>query len=291
MIQRRPTRASVHIDGHRLAYSDLGPANGPVVLFLHGMVSDSSTWLRPAEILSSRGFRTIAPDLLGHGASDKPHWGYSIESFARDANELLARLRIRSATVVGHSYGGAVAMSMAHAYPKRVDRLVLVAAGGLGREVHPVFRAATLPGARTFLRLLVNPQTATVYRRARLHRSLRLSPEVINNLSRAGRGLSTDDGRAAFFATLHTAIKPSGQRGSMLELDYVARDLPTLLVWSERDPVVPVAHAHRTYAHLPNSQLVIFPGSTHQPHHHSAERFADVLAEFVTATPAGGVRG
>ena len=284
MSQRRPRHSSVQIDGHRLVYTDAGPARGPVVLMLHGMVSDSTTWQRSVDLLSSRGFRVIAPDMLGHGASDKPRRGYTLESFARHASELLTSLRVRAATVVGHSYGGAVAMAMAHYHPQKVDRLVLVAAGGLGREVHPVFRAATLPGARTVVRLLVNRQTALVYRRPRIHRSLRLSPDVVANLSRAGRGLSTTDGRAAFFATLHSAIRPSGQRGSMLEHDYIARDLPTLIVWSERDPVVPVAHAHNTHAHLGNSRLVIFPGSTHQPHHYNADLFADAVTDFIRST-------
>ena len=70
----------------------------------------------------------------------------------------------------------------------------------------------------------------------------------------------------------------------MLELDYVDLDLPTLIVWSAHDPVLPVAHAHATHAHLPNSRLEIFPGTTHQPHHHSATRFADAVEDLIRTT-------
>ena len=268
-------------DGHLLSYLSAGPVDGPVVLLVHGLVSDNRTWTRAMNDLSGRGLRVIAPDLLGHGRSDKPSAGYALTAFAESLADLMASLGVAKVTVIGHSYGGAVAMQLAHSYPELVQRLVLVAAGGLGRKVHPILRAATLPGAQTVVRLLVNQRTAVVYRAPRLHRSLRLHPDVVTNLGRAGGGLASKPGRSAFFATLDTAIRPYGQRGSMLDLEYVARGLPTLIVWSENDPIVPVAHARAAHAHLPNSQLAIFPGSTHQPHHHSHLRFAALVADFI----------
>jgi pimeloyl-ACP methyl ester carboxylesterase len=288
--QKRPRRANLYLDGYRMAYQDVGPVRGRAVLLIHGMVSDSTTWQRSIELLADRGLRVIAPDLLGHGDSDKPSTGYGIPSFADHLHLLLDHLKVRTATVVGHSYGAAVAMAMAYNHPQKVDRLVLVAAGGLGREIHPVFRAATLPGARAVLGLVVNERTATVYRRRRLHRTLRLSPDVVTNLGRAGRGLSTKDGRRAFFETLHSAIRPSGQRGSMLELNYLHPEMPVLLVWSENDAIVPVEHARFTHARMVNSKLVVFPGSTHQPHHRNAERFAAEVAEFIATFPAARSR-
>jgi pimeloyl-ACP methyl ester carboxylesterase len=277
-------RGVIRHHGRLLSYQDLGPVDAPVVLLIHGMVSDSTTWARAAEQLAERGHRVLAPDLLGHGDSDKPADGYQLTDFADSLAALLTELGARQVTVVGHSFGGAVAMQLAHDHPDLVRRLVLVSAGGLGRRVHPVLRAATLPGAHSLVRFVVNSRTAALYSRPRLHRSLRLSPDAIANLGRAGRGLASPPARTAFFLTLKMAIDPFGQRGSLLELDHVRLDLPTLIVWSERDPVVPVAHAHETHAHLLNSTLEIFPGSTHQPHHHSAQRFVQVLSDFIAAT-------
>ena len=277
-------RGVVVQDRHRVSYLHAGADDAPVVLLVHGLVSDATTWLRAMSELSERGLRVIAPDLLGHGRSDKPAQGYSLTNFAESMSGLLTSLGIEDATVVGHSYGGAVAMQLAHAHPDQVRRLVLVAAGGLGRQVHPILRAASLPGADRVLRLVVNRQTAVVYSDPRLHRRLRLSPDAIANLGRAGGGLVTPSGRSAFFATLRTAINPQGQIGSMLEQDYVARDLATLIVWSEHDPVLPVAHAHATHAYLTNSRLDIFPGTTHQPHHHSAARFAAAVEDLIRTT-------
>ena len=279
-----PSRGVIRHHDRLLSYQDLGPVDAPVVLLIHGMVSDSTTWTRAAGQLAGRGHRVLAPDLLGHGDSDKPEDGYELADFADSLAALLTELGAAQATVVGHSFGGAVAMQLAYSHPELVSRLVLVSAGGLGRRVHPVLRAATLPGAHSLVRFVVNSRTAALYRRPRLHRSLRLSPDVVTTLGRAGRGLASPPARTAFFQTLKMAIDPFGQRGSLLELDHVRLDLPTLIVWSERDPVVPVAHAYETHAHLSNSTLEVFPGSTHQPHHHSAERFVQVLSDFVAAT-------
>jgi pimeloyl-ACP methyl ester carboxylesterase len=279
-------RGALEQDGNIIVYRDFGPADGPVVLLVHGMVSDSSTWTRAALGLAARGYRVIAPDLLGHGESSKPlDGGYSLPDFARSLRRLLAELDLGPVTLAGHSLGGAVAMQFAHDYPKLVTRLVLVSAGGLGRKVHPLFRAATLPGAYPLFRLALNSRTAHVLRRPGLHRSLRLSEDVVTNLGRAGRGLVTESGRTAFFHTLRNAINPSGQRGSMLDLDYVARALPTLIIWSAEDPIVPVEHAQLTHEHLPNSRLVVLPGASHQPHHQSADRFVAELVDFIATTP------
>ena len=131
----------------------------------------------------------------------------------------------------------------------------------------------------------MNAQTAVVYRDPRLHRRLRLSPDAIANLGRAGRrpGQPEPDGRA-FFATLRPRSTRRASSVRCWSWSTSTCDLPTLIVWSEHDPVLPVAHAHATHAHLPNSRLEIFPGTTHQPHHHSAARFADAVEDLVRTT-------
>jgi len=269
-------------DGQLLAYRDLGPVDGSAILLVHGLMSDGSTLSRPAAGFAEAGYRVIVPDLLGHGSSDKPADGaYHLPYFAASLHSLLVELGVPSVTVIGHSLGGAIAMQSAHDHPELVHRLVLVSAGGLGRQVHPMLRVATLPGAHRVLRLVVNERTASLYRAQRLHRSLRLTPELVSNLGRAGRGLVSTTGRAAFFLTLRNVISPSGQRGSMWEHGYLPRELPTLIVWSQDDPILPVAHAHQTHAYLSNSQLAVFPGSSHQPHHQSAERLVRTVAEFI----------
>jgi pimeloyl-ACP methyl ester carboxylesterase len=169
-------------------------------------------------------------------------------------------------------------------YPERLERLVLVSAGGLGREVHPMLRAAALPVAPAVLRLATGPRLRRLYRRPGLHRALRLTPDNVTNLRRAGRTLATSEGRAAFFAALRGVIEPSGQRGSFIDLGTLAEHVPTLLIWNAGDPVIPVAHAHAARDHLRGSRLVVFPGGGHEPHRREVQRFADEVATFVRSS-------
>lgn len=270
--------------GRLLSYQEAGPVDGHVVVLIHGLASDSDTWDRAIDPLAARGLRVIALDLLGHGRSDKPAAPYLLDDFAASLQAFFIATGIASATICGHSLGGAIAVHFGYHHPDQVRRLVLVSAGGLGREVHPLLRAAALPGAPALLGAAMRPSLRRLYRRPRLHRTLRLTPDNLVNLRRAGRALGDDAGRRAFFAALRGVIAPAGQRGSFIEMKYLADHVPTMLVWSERDGVIPVAHAHAARDHLPTSRLVVFPGGGHEPHRRHPDEFADAVADFVATT-------
>lgn len=281
------TSRTVLAGGHAIAYHEAGPADGAVVVLLHGLASDSLTWDRAIGPLAQHGLRVLAVDLLGHGHSDKPVGAYLLDDFADSLAAFLDALDVPTATLCGHSLGGAVAVHFGFDHPSRVQALVLVSAGGLGREVHPVLRAAALPVAPAMLGLALRPRLRRWYGRPGLHRALRLTPDNVTNLRRAARALGADDGRAAFFAALRGVIEPRGQRGSFLEMQKLAAHVPTMLVWNELDPVIPVAHARATHAQLPGSRLVIFPGSGHEPHRGRAQQFADEVAAFLQSHRVG----
>src|SRR4051812_26656728 len=129
---------------------------GPTLLLLHGLGCDHTTWLPVMHDLA-RHYTVIAPDLLGHGASAKPRADYSVGGYANGMRDLLSVLEIESATVIGHSLGGGVAMQFAYQYPERCERLVLISTGGVGREVHPALRLMSLTRTDAALRLLRLP--------------------------------------------------------------------------------------------------------------------------------------
>jgi pimeloyl-ACP methyl ester carboxylesterase len=280
-----PVRRTAVVEGHVVSYEQAGPADGEPIVLLHGLASDSGTWDKAVEPLAERGLRVFAVDLLGHGRSDKPAGDYLLDDFARQLHLLFQAIGVERATLCGHSLGGAIAVHFGYHYPQHVRRLVLVSAGGLGREVHIALRAAALPIAPRVLALAMAPRIRRLYRSPRLHRALRLTPDNLVNLSRAGRALADDAGRAAFFAALRGVIEPSGQRGSFLEMRYLADHVPTMLVWSEGDGVIPLAHAHATREHLPGCQLVVFPGGGHEPHRRHAAAFAEAVLDFVAKSP------
>jgi pimeloyl-ACP methyl ester carboxylesterase len=254
-------------------------------VLLHGLASDSETWDRAIGPLADQGLRVIAVDLLGHGESDKPTSDYLLSDFADSLASFLDATGVRSATLCGHSFGGAIAMFFGARHPDRVERVVLVSAGGLGREVHPVLRAAALPVAPAVLRAALGPRLRRLYRQPGLHRALRLTPDNVTNLRRAARALGSEAGQASFFASLRGVIAPSGQRAASEEMRAFAERVPMLLIWNEGDPVIPLAHA-RAHAERakPFSRLVVFPSNGHEPHRRSAERFAEEVAAFVHAS-------
>lgn len=275
-------RRCVLADGSRIAYIESGPVAGPAVLLVHGLLSDSGTWSEVVEPLAARGVRVIAVDLLGHGRSDKPPGPYLLDDFAAMLDEFMATLGIDSATLCGHSLGGAIAIHFGYHYQKRVERLVLVSAGGLGREVSLALRLLALPGAERLTSLVLGRRPVQrVLRSPAVHRLLRLPPERVVNLRRIGHALLAGDARAAFFRALRGVIGPRGQLGSFLEMEYLEAHLPTMLVWAERDVIIPVAHAHRTHAYLPDSELVVYHGGGHEPHRRNAEQFAGAVADFL----------
>ena len=144
----------VTIHGHRRAFVKTG--SGPAVLLLHGLGCHHGTW-EPVIDTLARHYTVIAPDLLGHGQSDKPRADYSLGGYANGMRDLLTVLGIDRVTVVGHSFGGGVAMQFAYQFPERTERLVLVASGGLGPEVSPGIRAITTPGFHQLMGVLTLP--------------------------------------------------------------------------------------------------------------------------------------
>src|SRR3954469_24978200 len=148
MTQEALTPHELTLHGHRVTYRTAG--RGPALLLLHGIANSSETWERVAPLLAER-FTLIAPDLLGHGASAAPRGDYSLGAHASGARDVATALGYDRVTVVGHSLGGGIAMQFAYQFPERTERLVLVSSGGLGREVHLLLRAASLPGAHYVL--------------------------------------------------------------------------------------------------------------------------------------------
>jgi pimeloyl-ACP methyl ester carboxylesterase len=275
-------RCMTTVDGSRISYQEAGPADGPVVVLIHGLLSDSETWSGTIGPLASRGLRVIAVDLVGHGISDAPHGPYLLDDFARFLNGFLDALNLDRVTVCGHSLGGAIAVHFGYHFPSRVDRLVLVSAGGLGKEVNLALRALSVRGAQALTGAVLGRRPVQwLLRRPWIYRVLRIGPDRMANFRRVGRSLMLRDRRHAFFASLRGVIQPSGQRGSFIEMKYLASHVPTLLIWCDRDAIIPVRHAHATHEHLPGSRLVVLPGRTHEPHRVHAECFADELRAFI----------
>jgi len=157
----------------------------------------------------------------------------------------------------GHSLGGGVAMQRAYQFPEHCDRLVLVSSGGLGREIGVLLRAASLPGSGLVFPLLVNGQLIGAGRavgRLLGRIGLRVHTDV-GEVLRGHASLSDGKARSAFLHTLRTIVDPRGQRVDASDRLYLAQAVPFLLVWGERDPIIPVEHARAGHRLVPGAGL------------------------------------
>jgi pimeloyl-ACP methyl ester carboxylesterase len=271
------------IHGYQRAYRMAG--SGPALLLLHGIGDSSESWVPLISALARR-FTVVAPDLLGHGRSAKPRADYSIAAYANGMRDLTEVLGIDRFTVVGHSLGGGVAAQLAYQYPERVERMVLVASGGVARDVSPVLRVASAPFAELTLPLLQAAPSRLVTRvivellRVGGHDLGRDAGEVTRIID----GMPDGPARSAFTRTLRSVVDWRGQLVTMLDRCYLAERMPTMLVWGDHDGIIPVAHAHLAHQAMPNSRLEIIEGAGHFPHHTDPIRFVCDLEDFVDST-------
>jgi pimeloyl-ACP methyl ester carboxylesterase len=275
--------STARLHGQEVSYKLAG--DGPPIVLIHGITSSLRTWDGVFDELAER-HTVLAPDMLGHGRSGKPRGDYSLGAYASGVRDLMALLGISSATIVGHSLGGGIAMQFAYQFPTRLDRLVLVDSGGLGRAVSPALRAAALPGAELVVPLLFNSGTRAAGRAVsgvlgRVGR--RGSPEqqeVLTGLD----SLSSPDAREAFLHTVRSVIAPTGQRVDARDRLYLSSAVPSMLVWGERDRIIPLSHGVRAHELMPESRLEVFEGAGHFPFRDDPERFVEVLERFIAET-------
>ena len=272
----------VSIHGHDMAYRMEG--RGPALLLLHGIAGSSRTWRDVIPRLTDR-FTVLAPDLTGHGQSEKPVGDYSLGAFASGIRDLLEVLDIDRATIIGQSFGGGVAMQLAYQHPEGCERLVLVDSGGLGREVNWMLRFMTLPGTEYVMPVIfpgfVRNWGDSLFRTINDH-GIRMGR--ISEMWSAYASLAEAENRRAFARTIRSVIDPGGQTVSAMDRLYLASAIPTLIIWGDRDDIIPVSHAYAAHEAMPRSRLVVIEGVGHFPQIEAPAHFVESIVDFVDST-------
>lgn len=268
-----------NVDGVRLHFQEAGDEKAPPMILIHGFISSNLAWHSVLLPLADAGFRVIAPDLPGYGYSDKPaDSDYTIASQARAVSGLMDRLGINRATVVGASYGGAVAAVLALDCPERVERLVLVDAVSnddpkdklqLRIARLPIIGDITTPlflGSRWILR----KRMEDVYQRLRI-------PFDEQMLSARHHLLETRN--------VHRAMIRSIRNWSA---NRIARDAhlirqPTMIVWGDVDTHIPISDGFRLRDAIPNARLIVFRNCGHTPPQEYPLKFVEAVANFCKA--------
>jgi len=262
--------------GTRITWGEMG-AGEPLVL-IHGIQDSHRTWRRVAPLLARR-FRVLMPDLPGHGYSGRPDAPYTLGWFSDVLAEWLQKIGVSKAHVCGHSYGGGVAQWMLLEHRRYVDRLALVAAGGLGRRVGMLMQLAAFPvlGRRlTPLALrhglpLVLKKTAPLFGH--------MEPEEVERTIRISRIPGT---RRAFQRTLEGVINVFGQHVQTTQRVAEVTDMPAVaLFWGTKDPILPIRHGLKVASRSLAINLTAYEGCGHFPHLDVPGRFARDLTEFL----------
>ena len=298
--------------GYRMRYLT-GGAGDPVLL-LHGLADCKEAWQRLLPALARR-HRVYAPDLLGCGASEKPSISYSLWAMATYLRHFLDAVGVETANIVGHSLGGGLALHLYIQYPERVQRLALVASGGLGRQLPLSLRLCTLAGSSPVIGALLASRH-TRHPAARLGHSLlsRLWPatavadmagahvaDTAHPVDTAARTSAADDmlataeeeadilerlrdpaARAAFLGMLRDVGDIRGQRTNALHVLDTIR-VPVLLIHGAHDTVIPLAHGAAARARLRDGRLEVLEACGHCPHREAPARVSRLLETFFAA--------
>jgi pimeloyl-ACP methyl ester carboxylesterase len=249
------------------------------------MINSSKHWEAVASRLAGF-YRVIAPDLIGHGDAATPRGDYSLGAHAASIRDLLTTIGVERATIVGHSLGGGVAMQFFYQFPQRTERLVLISSGGLGDDVSPLLRGAALPGSAALLRLATRPQVVggLAAAGARLRARGNSTGVYLQAVARALGPLQEPGSRRAFLQTLRSVIDVQGQKVSARDRLYLLGEMPTLIVWGERDRTIPLEHGLEAQQSVPNCRFETLPRAAHFPNLEDPEGLAAVLDSFMATT-------
>lgn len=274
---------TIDLYGQPISYREMG--EGPAIVLVHGITSSSKTWKETMPLLA-KNHRVVAFDLFGHGESSKTVKDCSLGAYASTLRDLTVLLDVPRATIVGHSLGGGIAMQFAYQFPERVERMVLVSAGGLGRDVNLALRAATLPGSELVMPVMFSsPVRAAANTIGSFFSKIGIHGNAdIEGVSEGFASLGDTATRRAFIQTMRAVADSNGQRVDALDRIHLTELLPTMLIWGARDHIIPIDHAYEAIKLMPDCRLEIFDDSGHFPFNNHPHRFASVLGEFIEET-------
>ena len=281
--------AGAHVEGRvampggAIAYTTAG--TGEPILLIHGLGGTRRTWRYVIDSLAA-SHTVIAPDLPGHGESDPPAGDYSLGAHAAALRDLLVALGHHRATIAGHSLGGGIGLQFAYQFPERTSRLILISSGGLGAELTPMLRAATLPGAQAVVAGLgFLPEGLT----RRLIPVLSLLPGLVARqdsrpVAEGLHGLADAQHRYTFIRSARAVMSWRGQTISAARQLALLAELPILVVWGSDDKTIPPQRHQAIANHLQHAHLVEITGAGHYLHETAPDRLLPTIHAFMAST-------
>jgi len=260
-----------------LHWTEMG--QGPPVLLLHGLNDSHRTWREIWPRLPGR--RVLMLDLPGHGLSSRPDAPYTLDWNATQVARWIEHLDLRTLDVVGHSYGGGVAQWLLLKCSARIRRLGLLSSGGLGREVYPWLRIASVPFLiEAFGQPWMGPIAGFVMSQA-------TTTDARAEIALLASYLRQPGSARAFSRTVRDVIGWRGQTRNIFDRIREVDELPPMrLFWGARDTILPISHGAAIAALLENCELIRFENCGHFVHWEEPEGLASALRIFLDAPNA-----
>lgn len=272
------------VNGISMRVWEAGPANGPVILFLHGFPEAGFAWQQQLQFFAARGYRALAPDQRGYSRSSKPRGirAYRIQTLVQDMVSLIALYTREKIILVGHDWGGGVAWHLAIHFPQLLHRLVII------NMPHPQVMRQTLKQNRrqqlrssyaAFFQLPLLPEwTCRAFGFRLLQRSLvrssvagTFSPEQLEHYKEAWRQPGALTGMINWYrAYRFFKPKPTGPV-----------EPPTLVIWGKKDAFLLAEMAPQSVARCSAGRLELVPDATHWIHHEQPERVSNLIFAFI----------
>ncbi len=267
----------VEVDGMEVHYQEFGDPKNPKMILIHGFTASTYVWKNVAPKFATEGFHVLAVDLIGFGFSEKPAWfDYKIASQARVVLRFMNHLGIGKATLIGSSFGGAVASWMTLDNPERVDKLVLVGSVINNKpKNNAIFRVLGVPGVgETVSPFLIDSKSFLKYRMYgtldQTNHDL-ITKERIDNILRP---LRAADAHKSLLTTVRN------WDANRIEQDAHLINHPTLLIWGNNDNVIPIENGKILYNRILNSRFVVLKNCGHVPPEEKPELFTKLILEF-----------
>lgn len=262
--------------GTTITWGEMG--SGEPLVLIHGIQDSHRAWRRAAPFLAQR-FRVLMPDLPGHGFSGRPDAPYTLTWYAQVVAAWMEKIGIKKGHLCGHSFGGGVAQWMVLEHRDRIDRLALVSAGGLGRQVSMSMRFATFPVLGAKITPLVLRHILPMVLKHSSEIFGHMEPEEQERFVRMIRIPGTD---RAFQRSLEGVINIFGQYMQTIQRAGEVPDMPSVgIFWGSKDPIIPIAHGKNAALNADNITLTIYKGCGHYPQLDAPERFSRDLTEFL----------
>lgn len=270
----------VTINNIKTRYWQLGDKGSPILL-IHGFAGSVEHWMENIEALAKH-YKVYAVDMIGFGFSDKPQdIKYTPVVFTEFIKAFLDYHKLNKINMVGHSFGGAIALHFAIKYPQLIDKLTLVSSAGLGNDLPLHFRLLTLP---IIGRILLGMKSKTAIAKALRHHVYNpktLSQNFINRMCEVFK-------QPRFSKTMHKilrtyanfcGIRPEATKDIIAALPNIK--IPTLIIWGQEDNLLPVKHAYFAAKKIPNAKLHIFKYCRHLPQFEYSQDFNKQVLKFI----------